>query len=514
MFPTKLNNALIQTNKMQQRLSYIDAGIDSWEQLLKMITKDAVEKVESINLHSNKLSKIEPAIKSFKALQQLDLSSNDIVDLSGIVGVSSISHLNLSANKIRTLSAIGQLVNLQYLNLSCNRIESISAISNLKHLRFLDLHANQIRTNAEIIHLKKLTKLKELVLNDDNRDSGMNPICKQAGYEKEVWKILPQLLILNGLDKLGNITPTMYKHPDLEMYAALLSCEKKQVMPIENQKDLDEALTFDVDIRIKELEKSLAAHAEQGCPNSDYGSRVQKVESQIAQLLNGSEYHRIQNQGYDALVTALEAERKKSKEKELQYSQKIKILTNQHQDVKKENAFLIEKLRIQEATLFKANLKLEDYENMKLSSKELRKQLSEMSKQKASMDEKYRKTQNQYPEIKSANDLLVKELETSSLNLKRLGNEFNELRKNHDTSTIKIQELNDLLRRCEVEKTRVTESTALEITEWKGKCAEAIKEKGIIFDALTHSNDEISSLKTSLETKESQYLNEIKQLKA
>ena len=498
---------------MQQRLSYIDAGIESWEQLLKMITKDAVEKVESINLHSNKLSKIEPAIKSFKALKRLDLSSNDIVDLSGIVGVGSISHLNLSANKIRTLSTIGQLVNLQYLNLSCNRIESLSAISNLKRLRFLDLHGNQIRTNAEILHLKKLTKLKELVLNDDNRDSGINPMCRQAGYEKEVWKILPQLAILNGLDKNGKATPTMYKHPDLEMYAALLSGERKKVTPIENQKDFDDDLAFDVDTRIKELEKSLAAHAGQGCPNSDYEWRVQKVESQISHLMNDSEYHRIQHQGYDALATTLEEERKKSKEKELQNSQKIKLLTNQHQDVKKENAYLIEKLRIQEATLFKSNLKLEDYENIKLSSKELRNQLSEMSKQKAGMDEKYRKTQKQYSEIKSAHDLLVKELETSSLNLKRLRNDFNELHTNHETSIIKIQELNDLLRGCEVEKTRATESAALEITEWKEKFEQAIKEKGIIFDALTHSNDEISRVKTSLETKESQYLNEIKQLK-
>ena len=138
-----------------QQLSYIDSGIETWIQLSKLVSKDLYSKIESLNLHSNKLTKIEPNIKLFKSLKQLDLSSNNIEDLSGVEGAPTIIYLNVSANRLWTLNPI-MLSNLEYLNISFNNVESISNLTNLKKLEYLDVQGNRIKSLKEFTFLKNL----------------------------------------------------------------------------------------------------------------------------------------------------------------------------------------------------------------------------------------------------------------------------------------------------------------------------------------------------------------------
>lgn len=78
---------------------------------------------------------------------KLNLKGNNIEDLEGIFKVSNtITHLQLSANQLKNISLLSKFKNLEYLDLSTNKIFDITPLKNLNQLKFLYIDNNQINT--------------------------------------------------------------------------------------------------------------------------------------------------------------------------------------------------------------------------------------------------------------------------------------------------------------------------------------------------------------------------------
>lgn len=92
-------------------------------------------------------------------LISLDLQGNDLVDLSGIETLSSLSSLNLSGNAISDLTPLSSLGSLSWLTLSYNEIEDISPLASLTNLSLLVLSGNNVE---DISALASLTSLQTL----------------------------------------------------------------------------------------------------------------------------------------------------------------------------------------------------------------------------------------------------------------------------------------------------------------------------------------------------------------
>jgi len=82
---------------------------------------DAMKNLDVLDLHENKISKIEN-INRLVSLRVLNLSNNQIEVLENLSGLKSLVELNLRKNKISTIGDIIGLNSLQKLYLSHNNI--------------------------------------------------------------------------------------------------------------------------------------------------------------------------------------------------------------------------------------------------------------------------------------------------------------------------------------------------------------------------------------------------------
>src|SRR5690606_27526942 len=69
-----------------------------------------------------------------KKLIGLNLSENQISDLSFLSNLTSITHLNLSGNDISDITVLSYLIKLTYLNVEENNIKDISPLAELRQL--------------------------------------------------------------------------------------------------------------------------------------------------------------------------------------------------------------------------------------------------------------------------------------------------------------------------------------------------------------------------------------------
>ncbi|MCG8332150.1 MAG: leucine-rich repeat domain-containing protein, partial [Chitinophagales bacterium] len=97
-------------------------------------------------------------------LQSLDLSDNNISDISFLEKLSNLQSLYLNDNNISDISFLEKLPSLQTLWLYENVISDISSIKYLKNLNALQLGKNQI---SDISPLAKLENLKKIGLNNN-----------------------------------------------------------------------------------------------------------------------------------------------------------------------------------------------------------------------------------------------------------------------------------------------------------------------------------------------------------
>jgi len=86
-----------------------------------------------------------------------------LTSLKGVSEYSNITELNVSSNNLLSMSGLETLCHLKHVNLSCNKISQIFSVEHLaRSLRSLNLSHNRI---VSILPLQDLALSKEAVLS-------------------------------------------------------------------------------------------------------------------------------------------------------------------------------------------------------------------------------------------------------------------------------------------------------------------------------------------------------------
>jgi hypothetical protein len=111
------------------------------------------------------LGKSDPTPSDMLGLTSLSAYSQGIADLTGVEYATNLTELDLTVNQISNISILSGLTNLTELHLGGNQISDISVLSGLTNLERLDLWDNQI---SDISVLSGLTNLEGLDLSYTN----------------------------------------------------------------------------------------------------------------------------------------------------------------------------------------------------------------------------------------------------------------------------------------------------------------------------------------------------------
>jgi Leucine-rich repeat (LRR) protein len=131
--------------------------------------------LESLWLDENQISDLSP-LKGLTNLKYLYLENNQISDLSPLAGLT-LTELSLFANEITDISSLARLTKLEALVLTTNQISDLSPLAGLTNLERLTLNENQI---SDISPLKGLTNLKELFLVDNPIPDDQKEMLRKA----------------------------------------------------------------------------------------------------------------------------------------------------------------------------------------------------------------------------------------------------------------------------------------------------------------------------------------------
>lgn len=145
------------------------------------IFKSDVEEIIEIDLSNNQITDITP-LKNLTNLTTLGLSANQIIDITPLKNQTNLSDLYLFENQIIDITPLENLTNLTILNLGCNQITDIVPLKNLTNLTYLELTENQI---TDISPLKNLIKLNGLYL-ESNQITDYSPT--KSYYKNLTWK--------------------------------------------------------------------------------------------------------------------------------------------------------------------------------------------------------------------------------------------------------------------------------------------------------------------------------------
>ena len=131
--------------------------------ITNMMGLEHATNLSTLSLGSNQISDIS-AVVGLINLNTLRLHNNQIVDISAISGLTNLGWLNMGGNQISDASALAALTNLSTLRFWANQVSDISAFSKLTNLTDLNLGYNRI-SNVQAI--AGLTKLTSLALNNN-----------------------------------------------------------------------------------------------------------------------------------------------------------------------------------------------------------------------------------------------------------------------------------------------------------------------------------------------------------
>lgn len=110
--------------------------------------------VDEIELSESGIDSLA-GIEMCKHAVVVDLSGNQITDLSELWGLALIEELNLSGNQIGLIDTLSNLSNLRQLDLSGNKITDISPLFELGKLEVVNLSGNPLN-GSQIEELKEL----------------------------------------------------------------------------------------------------------------------------------------------------------------------------------------------------------------------------------------------------------------------------------------------------------------------------------------------------------------------
>ncbi len=183
---------------------FADANLERvvWERLGRPQGRLTPEDVASLTEFSASFKDIHSlaGIEHLTALWRLDLSVNQLVDISPLANLNNLSWLYLSGNQIADISPLADLKNLSWLSLSSNQIADITPLANLKNLKALLLGYNQL---VDITPLNQLNSLNELSLRY-NQIGDISPL-NQLNNLKKLFLSGNQLVDITPLNQLNSL---------------------------------------------------------------------------------------------------------------------------------------------------------------------------------------------------------------------------------------------------------------------------------------------------------------------
>ncbi len=114
--------------------------------------------LKNLDLSNNQISDVT-ALSNLQNLTYLDLFNNQISDITALGKIQNLTHLYLNNNQISDITALSTLKNLTNLFLNNNQISDITALSKIQNLTYLNLSQNQISDIAALSTLQSLTNL-------------------------------------------------------------------------------------------------------------------------------------------------------------------------------------------------------------------------------------------------------------------------------------------------------------------------------------------------------------------
>lgn len=201
-----------------------ELGIEIEEDRYKIVDGQ----VSKLNLTNNQISDIS-FLANFVNLWELDLSNNQISDISVLKKLKNLRHLNLDYNNITIISPIESLSEMVILSLSKNNIHDISPLAKLNNLILLTMHHNLVKS---IEPLAGLSKLRTIFL-----------------YENKIEDI-------SCLSKLTDLENLHLDYNQIKNISSLEKLKKLNVIGLNNNQITDISETFVKQIRLDYLLES------------------------------------------------------------------------------------------------------------------------------------------------------------------------------------------------------------------------------------------------------------------
>jgi len=164
-------------------------------------------------------------------LNKLHLSFNEITEISGLDNLVNLKSLHLQGNKIRKIEGLEQLKNLEYLYLNSNEIFKIQGIMNLSKLKSLMIYDNKI---TEIKKLEHLSNLEILNLRN-NRISELERL-KNLSNLKRLDLSNNLITEIKGLDNLVNLEFLDLSHNQITEIKGLDNLKNLKFLDLRNNK--------------------------------------------------------------------------------------------------------------------------------------------------------------------------------------------------------------------------------------------------------------------------------------
>jgi hypothetical protein len=228
---SKQNDDLIERNKS---LSMIDCGIESFKDI------PLHNYLKTINLHSNKLKKIE-SLNLLTNLVHLDISSNQIRVIDGLLSLHSLQSLNLSSNLIVSIENLSSLTQLKWLNISYNKITDLNGLSDLWGgeylLETLYLNSNYLKELDQVVYyLSGLVNLRNITLKDNQ--------FKNTSYAEFIFENVKTIETIDSNDRYGRhnvnsliIKPIINEFIDLDIDVESI---KPSIQPSKTKQEKEE----------------------------------------------------------------------------------------------------------------------------------------------------------------------------------------------------------------------------------------------------------------------------------
>lgn len=157
--------------------------------------------LESLALTTNKIIDIKP-ISGLSNLKELYINDNLLTDLEPLAGLTQLEIIYADQNQVQDLTPLKNLSELQQLSLLNNKISSLDPLKDLRKLEYLGIVDNQIKDFDAITGITSLTS----IAFSNNQISDISPLLKlpnltslalsdnaidfKADGNKKAWQVL------------------------------------------------------------------------------------------------------------------------------------------------------------------------------------------------------------------------------------------------------------------------------------------------------------------------------------